>query len=643
MKKTIFLSLLLFCYLPCSLAKEKYQVCSITINSSDEINIFKDYLSERDFDFVELVPLDTESTPNNIHWFTKACQDKKYRCDILVISGHFGGLFFGETHSYILPSEMMQKQSCSNSCNGILSNVKEVFLFGCNTMAQKGRDQRTPEEYLEVLLDHNMIRDMAEIVVATRYLPYGLSFREQMELVFHGQTNIYGFHSLSPLGKHIRRPLSNYFRSVNQGYGDYASYLEQLQSGEYNSLIHKTIGGSITQSHGLTHKHPNFSSFQKMCPLFQDSLDNHEGLQIVKDLFHSGEGVLAFSAIKNFISTRSFLLSKNVQVFNELKNDRTIRNEFVGLYDKINDHLPYAKIQFLTFLNSFGWVTDSLYKKDLRKYSLQVVGQPTSEAYDFSTALIYNEKIDPKSLNLGGDDFNQNFYRNIWSPLIIESFNVTSYLVHRRLINLCIKSIHKKKPPAQEDLLVCYQVLKTLGHLDVSDSITVETIAKLLHLESFPGLLFYSMYALAYARVKDYRIHREIAKHANHKDKWIQLQAVRTLNKLKSGDLQSYNDVKQLVESTKNDELFLEALQTLYVMENSSPTLKRGTNSYLNKHINRIETIISQSQDEELLLKSLETFGTLEISSPSLVKIIKQKQLTKHPREKIRQWARSFI
>ena len=644
MKKTIFLSLLLFCYLPSSLAKEKYQVCSITINSSDEINTFKDHLSERDFNFVELVPLGIEGTPNNAHWFNRACEDEKYRCDILVISGHFGGLFFGENHSRILPGEMMQKQSCSSSCGGILSNVKEVFLFGSNTMAQKGRDQRTPEEYLDVLLDHNMIRDIAETVVASRYLPYGLSFREQMELIFYGQTNIYGFDSLIPPGKHIRGSLNNYFRSINQKYGDYASYLEQLQSGKYNSLIHKTIGGNITQGHGLSRKHPKFSSFQKMCPLFQDSLDNYEGLQIVKDLFHSGEGVLAFSAIKNFISSRSFSLNKNVRIFTELKNDRTIKKEFVGLYGKISEHSPYAKIQFLTFLNSFGWITNSLYKKDLRRYALKIVGQPTSEAYDFSTALIYNEKIDPKAFDWLEDDFDQDFYQNIWSPLIIESLDINNYLVHRRLINLCIEGVRENNHPAQEDLLVCYQVLKTLGHLDVSDPITVEAIAKLLNVKSFPGLLFYAMYALGHTSVKDVRIHREIAKHANYNDTWVSLQVVRTLRKLKSSDLQAYNNVKQLVERTKNDELFLESLQTLYIMESSSSTLKKGANSHLSKHTNRVKDIVSQTNDEELLLKSLETFGILEISSSSsLAKIIKQRQLIEHPRKEIREWARSFI
>ena len=102
-EKMIFKLILFFLFSFWSyLSIAKYQVCSITINSDDEIKAFKSHLGTKDFEFVELVPFSEEfnklekfeeSRPNNIHWFTNACK-KGYKCDILVISGHFGGLFF---------------------------------------------------------------------------------------------------------------------------------------------------------------------------------------------------------------------------------------------------------------------------------------------------------------------------------------------------------------------------------------------------------------------------------------------------------------------------------------------------------------------------------------------------------------------
>ena len=243
-------------------AVAKYKVCSITINSADEIEVFKQQLGTQDFEFIELVPLSIESRPNNIHWFTNACK-QGHKCDVLVISGHFGGLFFGEKNNYILPVDIMEKQSCSGSCAGLLSNVKEVFLFGCYTLANKRSRQRTPEQHLEVLLHYNYARDMAETVVAGIYLPFGLSFEHQMQLAFSGGSSIYGFTELSPLGKDIRWPLTNYFKEVERHYGSYKSWLDQKRPQVRNPLIYNTIGGAISEVKGIGPNNDQFPQFQK--------------------------------------------------------------------------------------------------------------------------------------------------------------------------------------------------------------------------------------------------------------------------------------------------------------------------------------------------------------------------------------------
>ena len=160
-KKWIFCILLLF---P-SLVFAKYKVCSITINSSDEIEVFKKHLSKDHFDFVELIPENKIKSgavnyKEDVYWFRKACE-KNYKCDILVISGHFGGTFFGKS-GFTLSTELLEQEACNQSCRSILSNVKEIFLFGCNTLSDKSKDSRTYKEYLQVLLDDGMARETAE-------------------------------------------------------------------------------------------------------------------------------------------------------------------------------------------------------------------------------------------------------------------------------------------------------------------------------------------------------------------------------------------------------------------------------------------------------------------------------------------------
>ena len=63
---------------------DKKTVCTITVNSPDEREMFRRSLPADDFDFVELVE---RGRPD---WLTSACR-KGVRCDALLISGHFDG------------------------------------------------------------------------------------------------------------------------------------------------------------------------------------------------------------------------------------------------------------------------------------------------------------------------------------------------------------------------------------------------------------------------------------------------------------------------------------------------------------------------------------------------------------------------
>ncbi len=113
----------------------KKTVCSMVINSADEINAFKSALSPNAFDFVEL----TQNKKDSADWFRNSCA-AKIQSDILVISGHFAGTFFGES-GLNLPINDLESASCRSECDGILKRPKEVFLFGCNTLAGKKADQ----------------------------------------------------------------------------------------------------------------------------------------------------------------------------------------------------------------------------------------------------------------------------------------------------------------------------------------------------------------------------------------------------------------------------------------------------------------------------------------------------------------------
>ncbi len=557
-----------------------YQVCSITLNSSDEIEVFKEQLGTEHFKYTELVPERAESfsqtsfAEDSTNWLSEACY-KPVRCDIMVISGHFAGIFFGKKHQHILSVETLEKHSCAGNCKNLLFDVKEVFLFGCNTLAGKKTDSRTPEQYLSVLLEHQMNRNMAERVVATRYLPFGLSFKRKMQMVFSGKTHIYGFDSLSPFGHEIRKPLTQYFQKIKNKYGSYKNYLDQKTPRSSNPHFLKNITGTVKETKGLSLSDRFFSKFNKLCSLYSSDTPTSEGLSHIQTLMREGNGHTAFYAIRHFVQNRkSSFTPKETKQFQHIQN--SFKEGFYPLYKKISLSLPYIKIQFLNFLNLFGWLpSQNFYKTEIKKHIRRILKQPNPEIHDLSLALSKSEKLFYSDLYLQPDDFQPHFYSDIWSPLILQNLRVTHYLTHRRLLNLCLRHIQENPP------LICYQVLKSLGHLKVTDSLVVDRMVEFLN-APHPGFIYYALYGLAYARVKSHKIHREMAAHIYNTDRWIQLQAIRSLSFLKSKDTKINKAFVELLRHNQNTEVIYELLQAL---KNMDPNRKALLSVLRDRHL----------------------------------------------------------
>ncbi|AHI04585.1 hypothetical protein BDW_00375 [Bdellovibrio bacteriovorus W] len=202
--KFLFFALVLF-FSPLVLSAQP-TICTITINSAEEREVLKE-LYGNSANIHELVPEGNRDP----HWLQKACQSQ-VQCDSLLISGHFGGVFFGEGHSTTLDLREIEKRSCDNSCPGIFSKPKDVFLMGCNTLSTKTPDKRSTEEYVEVLLQNGFPRDLAERVAFARYSNYGMSIGQLFASAFPNAERLHGFTSTSPLGKvagpQLKRALS---------------------------------------------------------------------------------------------------------------------------------------------------------------------------------------------------------------------------------------------------------------------------------------------------------------------------------------------------------------------------------------------------------------------------------------------------
>ncbi len=208
----VALSALLAAIAPVAIAAKK-TVCTITVNSSDEREMFRRSLPPGDFDFVELVE---HGRPD---WLAAACR-KGVTCDVLLISGHFddGTEFYSDrldTREH-LPVDEMERVSCSDSCPGLFSQLKEVYLFGCNTLNADALKYSSPE------IERSLVRagrSPAEAGQLARLLDaqHGESNRDRMRLVFKDVPVIYGFSSKAPLGPSAATVLDRYFQTGGAG------------------------------------------------------------------------------------------------------------------------------------------------------------------------------------------------------------------------------------------------------------------------------------------------------------------------------------------------------------------------------------------------------------------------------------------
>src|ERR1700693_505400 len=192
---------------------DKKTVCSITVNSPDEKEAFRRSLPPDKFQFVELVERGRSD------WLESACR-QGIRCDVLVISGHYdgGNEFFSDQLAAreFLPVAEMERVSCSDSCPGLFSQLKEVYLFGCNTLNPQAL-RSASDEVGRSVVRAGYSRADSERLSRALSARHGESSRDRMRLIFKDVPVIYGFSARAPVGPAAASRLSSYFRSGGGG------------------------------------------------------------------------------------------------------------------------------------------------------------------------------------------------------------------------------------------------------------------------------------------------------------------------------------------------------------------------------------------------------------------------------------------
>lgn len=293
-------------------------VCTITVNSADEREMFKRHLPPGDYRFVELVE---RGRPD---WLASACQ-AKVQCDALVISGHFDGgdEFYTDRNddSEHLTVAEMEKASCSESCPGVFANLKEVYLFGCNTL------KPVPEHHT-------------------------LSNRDRMRHIFRNVPVVYGFSSKAPLGRYAGPVLERWFQSQ-----------PDVGSGRLNPKLTSLFQAvSMTATPGITDSDPQARLRADACRFLDERLSPAQKVEFMHEFLRREPAEVRMlqeqlEKFANSIGPKERFEPRTAAAFAAIARDEATRERYLGLARSTSE--SPARMRMMGFARSIGWLTPS--------------------------------------------------------------------------------------------------------------------------------------------------------------------------------------------------------------------------------------------------------------------------------------------
>ena len=335
----------------------RLKVCLVSLNEPHEADVFRQSLDPKRFEFIDVRAAANAARPPQLGdpadapWLVNACTTD-VRCDVMVYTAEFAGRFFGKLGS--LGLQEMEEASCQARCDGLFRQPAEVFLLACNTLATKSEDRRTPQEYLQVLLDHGFDRASAERVVELRYGALGPSFRESLRRVFAGVPRIYGFSSVAPRGEVTAPMLARYLR----GQGDYATTLHRVgrDSGRNQALLASFKGTALTQTMGLTPSEAAAVDRKDICTLYDESRTVLERLRIVYGFLLRGDALRFVPTLQVFLARHpeKDMSDYERSVLAEIRALDGARDAVMGLVERLN--VSALKLELAHFASLVGWL-----------------------------------------------------------------------------------------------------------------------------------------------------------------------------------------------------------------------------------------------------------------------------------------------
>jgi hypothetical protein len=363
----------------------KQTVCTITVNSADEKEAFRRHLPESKYRFVELVE---RGRPD---WLASACQ-ARVSCNVLIISGHYdgGNEFFSDQleSSDFLPVDELERVSCSASCPGLFTRLKEVHLFGCNTLNPQANSSSSAEIMRSLVREGHTLK-AAKSQWQTLNAQHGESSRDRMRLVFKDVPVIYGFSSVAPLGPLAASTLERHFR---------AGGARDVGQGRVSSrLLGQFSQFGMTATRGMTDQDPNAAVRRDVCQFADERLSDADKLGFVHQLLQRpvSQTRVHLDRIQRFAKTLEDPLRRTAQTSDALARiaaDGSTRASFLAFARDADE--PAVRARLLALAHDLGWLSDEERWDELGLMLGQLQARPGLSATEMNLACTLNQQHD---------------------------------------------------------------------------------------------------------------------------------------------------------------------------------------------------------------------------------------------------------
>ncbi len=298
---------------------QKKTVCTITVNSPDEKDTFRARLPKDQYEFVELIE---KGRPD---WLRSSCQ-KGIQCDVIVVSGHFnaGDTFYSDNlqKDDHLGVDELERASCSGSCPALFSRLKEVYLFGCESL--------NPD--------------------ASKYASsYGESGRDRMRRIFAGVPVIYGFSSSAPVGPTAGMLINRYFDGGGGPIG----------SGRTNSrLLSVFARNSMVTTRGVAEGESQ--QRQRVCQFYDERLTAAKKLRMIHSMMKRDmrEARGYFARIESLMGSLIEAQRQDpsfTQALAEISADDGARDQYLALARDARQ--PAMRARMISLAANLGWLS----------------------------------------------------------------------------------------------------------------------------------------------------------------------------------------------------------------------------------------------------------------------------------------------